>query len=49
MGKITRFQPAVPRAKPVGSPPASLPHKRQFNKKARIAITRMRWSYFTYF
>lgn len=31
------------------SPPASLPHKRPFNKKARIAITRLRSSYFAYF
>jgi len=31
------------------SPPASLPHKRPLNKKARIAITRMRFSHYSYF
>ena len=31
------------------SPPASLPHKRSFNKKARIAITRLRFSHYSYF
>jgi hypothetical protein len=31
------------------SPPASLPHKRPLNKKARIAMTRMRFSQCAYF
>ena len=31
------------------SPPVSPRNKRPFNKKARIAITRLRWSYFAYF
>jgi len=31
------------------SPPASLPHKRPLNKKARIAVTRMRFSQYAHF
>lgn len=31
------------------SPPSSLPNKRSFNKKARIAITRLRFSQYSYF
>ncbi|WP_229256230.1 TniQ family protein, partial [Duganella fentianensis] len=31
------------------SPPVLPRNKRPFNKKARIAITRLRWSYFAYF
>ena len=31
------------------SPPASLPNKRPLNKKARIAITRLRFSHYSYF
>ncbi len=31
------------------SSPASLPNKRPFSKKSRIAVTRLRWTNFTYF